>query len=139
MQKLRSNIQKLGQQLRKSIRDIIVIRKYDYEKLMKEIEHASYPAGLGAINLILYQYMNTIKIAHFQVTQLFFLLSSFSFFLMAIVVGLGGIENAQEKSLSTQVELKELKHRQTYFIVLAFMFALFFDLLGLILLAAFSF
>jgi TRAP-type C4-dicarboxylate transport system permease small subunit len=83
--------------------------------------------------------MNTIKIAHFQIAQLFFLLSSLLFFLMAIVVGLGGIENAQEKSLSTQVELKELKHRQTYFIVLAFMFALFLDLLGLILLAAFSF
>jgi hypothetical protein len=54
MQKIRSNIQKLVQQFRKSIRDIAVIRKYDYEKLMKEIEHASYPAGLGAINLILY-------------------------------------------------------------------------------------
>jgi len=106
---------------------------------MKGLEYASYPAGLGAINLILYQYMNTIKITPFHSPQSFFLVSSLLFFCISISVGMDGLENAKEKPLANKEELKESNYRNSIVIVIIFMFALICDILGLMLLAILSF
>ncbi len=112
---------------------------YNYEKLMKALEWASYPAGLGAINLILYQYMNDIKTTFFGIKpQFYFLLASFLFFIMSIFVGFYGLNIAIE-NLSVQEDLKKSRNRTSILVAITFMLALFSDLLGLMMLATLYF
>jgi len=116
------------------IKRIKKIPHYDYEKVLKQIQHASYPASLGMINLGLYQYVKSTKTLNAN-PEIFFLISSFLFFFISIMIGLG-IDIAMEDSPFTSDERKEMKYRQAYIIIIAFSIAIVFDFLGLAFLLA---
>jgi len=116
------------------IKRIKKIPHYDYEKVLKQIQHASYPASLGMINLGLYQYVKSTKTLNAN-PEIFFLISSFLFFFISIMIGLG-IDIAIEDSPFTSDERKEMRYRQAYIIIIAFSIAIVFDFLGLAFLLA---
>lgn len=113
------------------MKESVKIPHYDYDKVLKQIQHASYPASLGSINLILYQFMKTGTKQTFGSPALFFLIASVLFFFISILIGLG-IGIAQKEPVFSVREIQELKYRQAFGIVLAFSIAIIFDLLGLI-------
>jgi len=116
------------------IKRIKKIPHYDYEKVLKQIQHASYPASLGMINLGLYQYVKSTKTLNAN-PEIFFLISSFLFFFISIMIGLG-IDIAMEDSPFTSDGRKEMRYRQAYIIIIAFSIAIVFDFLGLAFLLA---
>jgi hypothetical protein len=75
--------------------------------------------------------MKTEKTQTFRSPEIFFLIASVLFFFISVLIGLG-IGIAQEEPIFNAQETQELKYRQAFGIVLAFSFAIIFDLLGLI-------
>jgi hypothetical protein len=125
------------EQCRNFVKGFTVIPLYDYDRVLKHIQAASYPAGLGSINLVLYQYMQSIEVEPFYSPQSFFLIASILFFFISIFIGLG-IVYTQEKPPFGKKEIKDLKYRQSFVIVTAFVLAIIFDLLGIIFLMTLS-
>lgn len=113
------------------------IPHYDYDKVLKQIQHASYPASLGMINLGLYQYVKSTE-PQYTNPEIFFFVASVLFFFTSVMIGLG-IGIATEEPMLSPTEQQERKYRQAYIIVISFGVAITFDLFGLMFLAIMHF
>ena len=129
MSKLRSLYHNFVEEIKKMGK----IPHYNYEKVLKQIQHASYPASLGMINLGLYQYVKGTELQYAN-PEIFFFIASVLFFFISVMIGLG-TGNAMEEPLLSPSEQQELKYKQAFIIVIAFALAIVFDLLGLMFLA----
>lgn len=126
-----SRLRSLYHKFVEEIKGMGKIPHYNYEKVLKQIQHASYPASLGMINLVLYQYVKSIE-SQFANPDIFFLIASILFFFISVLIGLGS-GNATEEPLSPAEQ--ELKYRQAFIIVICFSMAILLDFLGLMFLA----
>jgi len=124
-----SKLRLLYLKLAEEIRGMGKIPHYDYDKVLKQIQHASYPASLGMINLGLYQYVKSMELQNVD-PEIFFFIASVLFFFTSIVIGVG-IGTAMEEPQLSPAEQQKLKYKQAYIIVIAFGVAITFDLFGL--------
>lgn len=134
MSRFRSSYRKLVENYKKFLKEIKKngrIAHYDYKKVIEQIKAASYPASLGMINLGLYQYMKGLEAPEPTSPEIFFLIASILFFFISAIIGLG-IGIAMEEPPFKPAEQQELKYRQAFIIVIAFIMAIVFDLLGLL-------
>ena len=104
--------------------------RFNYEKVIKQIQYSTYPASLGMISIGLYEYIKLRKTtvnSGFANPELFFFVGACLFFFASIVIGLGIGEHDEQ-----------LKQRQAFLIALVFFMAMVFDLLGLMVLVVFA-
>ena len=110
------------ERIKRKLKDQLKFRHFNYGRVVKQIQYASYPASLGMINIGLYEYLKTRKATHFPSMnpQLFFFYAAWLFFFTSFFVGLG-IGEYDEKSRSMQA----------FLIAMTFVIGIIFDLIGL--------
>lgn len=103
-----------------------------YERTLRQIQYAAYPATLGTISIGLYQFIKNIEQTVFFSPETPFLFGGIFFFFTSILIGLGigQLENSKEN--------EKLLARQTFAITILFIFGVVLDLLGIIFLMSLS-
>lgn len=94
---------------------------FDYDSILDQIGKAVPPATLGSINLGLYKFLKDIDQQAFYSPEDFFLYSALSFFVTSTLI-----------AMTTHNDSDEHRSKQGYYIQIAFVMGVAFELLGLV-------
>ncbi len=113
------------------------VPKYDYEEVIEHIKKATYPAVLGSMNMILYNYMKTINHYDLNSPEDIFLWASIIFFITSVWIGLTISPPPQsQEEIDYQIQGKQ---RAAFQIVILFIFGIMMDILGVVFLLTLMF
>jgi len=119
----------LKHEINKEISEMKNIPEHNLDDILETLKKATYPASLGSLNMLFYQFALNQKTLYFNSPEIFFLAASFLFFFASILVGI----TYEPPNLKVD---NQSKKRVTFTIFFCFILAIGMDFTGVSVLSA---